>query len=589
MNVPEYSGPAMESLTGRERSLMLKALIPCFIGTILLGLASNGVHHDDDLTHYLMARWARWFPGYLLHVWGRPGATIPMAAVAWIGDADVAWHVCRALSACVTAATAWMAAVLAARMGIGPAWAVVLLFYVQPFALMLAATTLTENYLAFYLIAAALLLDKRRPIAASLVFSLSLLSRHETLVLVPVWWASLIWNSEWRIANSELMAERPNGAKARGLISPFAIRYSLFVALAVSLWAPIVHNVLHYAAFAKWPAAMFLTPKGSTEYVATSVLGYMPAALQAIPPAVFALALLGGLAMIRRRDWLIPGIAGTFLATHCAVTAFGVFASGGYPRFMAGIAPFVAILAALGIRQVHTSSQASAARVFWFTLIGVLLVGWLGLEVERREGRIPLPYPMMLEIRLVLGVLVVICVTQAAQWPNSIARMRLSAVAVIAAVTVLQTAVWMRPLRLKPAHRQIQTAVTWLRENQLADKPIYATNAWFPYFMNFVENPRVHKGSRLLAAMPVGTLVLWDSTYSGSDYHGVKLVDLKSDVRHYRHIRSFEPDPTDLQKMRMVLFEKIAETPIPPDPDRPYPPSTSADQETIHTSYYIVP
>ncbi len=589
MNVPEYSVPVIEPVTGRQRSLMLKALIPCFIGTILLGLLSDGVHHDDDLTHYLMARWSRWFPGYLLHVWGRPGATIPMAAVAWIGDADVAWHVCRLLSACVAAATAWIAATLAARKAVGPAWVVVLLCYVQPFALMLAATTLTENYLAFYLIAAAVLLDKGRAVIASIVFSLALLTRHETLVLLPVWWAGVIWSSECRIANSELKTQFVSGPQ-RSLLSLFAIRYSLFAACAASLWAPIVHNCLHYAAFAKWPAAMFLTPKGSTEYVATSVLGYVPSALQAIPPAVFALALIGGVALIRRRSWLIPAIAGTFLAAHCAITALGVFASGGFPRFMAGIAPFVAILAVAGIQHVrthwHDPRRTSAA---WLTLALVLSIGWLAVEVERRAGRLSLPGVFMLAIRVEVGVLIAVCAAQAARWPHSLARARLAAVVLMSAVTLLQTAVWIRPLRLRPAQRQIQTATAWLHANNFADRPIYATNAWFSHFMGFVENPRVHKGKRLLAAMPVGTIVAWDSIYSASDYHGVKLMDLKMDVRHYRRIKTFEPDPTDLQKMRLVLFEKIAETPVPPDPDRPYPPSTSADQVEIHTSYYIRP
>lgn len=580
MNVPEYSGPAMESLTGRERSYMLKALIPCFIGTILLGLASNGVHHDDDLTHYLMARWARWFPGYLLHVWGRPGATIPMAAVAWIGDPDFAWHVCRILSACVTAATAWMAAVLAARKGIGPAWVVVVLFYVQPFALMLAATTLTENYLAFYLIAAALLLDKRRPITASFVFSMSLLSRHETLVLLPVWWAGL-----WLAHRANATGYKPVAQNTGWKPVPHTLS-----ACAAALWAPIVHNCLHNAAFAKWPAAMFLTPKGSTEYIATSVLGYLPSALQAIPPAVFALALLGGVVLTKRGNWLIPAMAGTFLAAHCAITALGVFASGGFPRFMAGIAPFVAILAVAGIQQVHASGPARHWTVtFWLTLIGVLLLGWLAVEVERRAGRIYLPGGLMLAIRMEIGVLIVICMAQAAGWPQRIARMRMTAIGLIAAVTCLQTAVWMRPMRLKPAQRQTRAAANWLRENHLADRPIYATNVWFSHFMGFVENPRVHKGKRLLAAMPIGTVVLWDSIYSGSDYHGVKLADLENDLAHYRHIRTFDPDPDDLQKMKLVVFEKTAATPVPPDPDRPYPPSTSADQEVIYTSYYIVP
>lgn len=335
---------------------------------------------------------------------------------------------------------------------------------------------------------------------------------------------------------------------------------------------------------------MFLTPKGSTQYVATSVLGYVPSALQAIPPALFALALLGGVAMIRRRDWLIPSIAGTFLAAHCAITALGVFASGGFPRFMAGIAPFVAILATHGIQQVHAQMGSHRwARAFWFALVGVLLAGWLALEIERSAGRMPLPRTMMLEIRLVLGVLVAICAAQAAQWPHAIARLRMSAVTLIAVVTLSQTAVWARPLRLKPSQRRVRAVASWIREHDLGDRPLYATNVWFSHFMGFVENPKVLKAKRLLAAMPVGTLVVWDSIYSGSDYHGVKLVDLETDREHYRHIRTFEPDPTDLQKTRLILFEKVAETPIPPDPDRPYPPSTSADLDAIYTSYYIVP
>ena len=48
----------------------------CFLLTAVLGIFSNGVHHDDDLTHFLMARWSAWFPSYLLHVWGRPALTI---------------------------------------------------------------------------------------------------------------------------------------------------------------------------------------------------------------------------------------------------------------------------------------------------------------------------------------------------------------------------------------------------------------------------------------------------------------------------------------------------------------------------------
>ena len=67
---------------GRWLALTLGAF---FLLTAALGLASRGVYQDDDLAHFLFARWAGWFPSYLLHVWGRPGLTIPLFAVSWLG------------------------------------------------------------------------------------------------------------------------------------------------------------------------------------------------------------------------------------------------------------------------------------------------------------------------------------------------------------------------------------------------------------------------------------------------------------------------------------------------------------------------
>ena len=128
--------------------------------TIVLGLLSEGVRHDDELVHFLMARWARWFPAYLLHPWGRPGLTVPLAVVAWIGDVDVAWHAARFMSACVTAATAVLAARLAAALDVPRPWLVGVACAVQPLNTVLACTTLTENFAAFYLMAAVVQLHR---------------------------------------------------------------------------------------------------------------------------------------------------------------------------------------------------------------------------------------------------------------------------------------------------------------------------------------------------------------------------------------------------------------------------------------------
>src|SRR5262245_8867837 len=108
--------PNSEPLTDFRAAQLL--LAGCFLATAALGLASDGVYHDDDLTHFLMARWARWFPGYLLHIWGRPGFTIPVAAVAWVNNTTTAWQLARLLSACVTAGSTLIAVHVASDLGI---------------------------------------------------------------------------------------------------------------------------------------------------------------------------------------------------------------------------------------------------------------------------------------------------------------------------------------------------------------------------------------------------------------------------------------------------------------------------------------
>jgi len=568
-----------------------RALLPCFIGTILLGLLSNGVHHDDDLTHFLMARWTRWFPVYLLNVWGRPGATIPMAAAAWIGDTDTAWHACRILSAVVSAAAAWLAARLAGRLGIGPAWAVALACYAQPMYTLLAGTTLTENFLAMYLIGAVCLYYDGRIRLGSVVFSLALLTRHEAMVLLPVWGLALwAYRASWG---------------RRG------------TALALSLWAPIAHNVAHFAATGKWPAAVFLNATGSTEYGATGVFGYVPQAMQAMTPTLMGLAILGGVRFARRGHGLMAALPAVFFLTHCAVRALGIFASGGYARFMVAIAPFIAILAVAGLfGQVpqfptwrHRATDPDApdptpatpktvqdkAIAYRKAIVACQLVTWnLGLiafSMEHAAGRIPISSGrLVMAIELGCPALMLLLLLAGIAPANSAGRILRRVVGgLFVLLTIGQFAAIVRPLRLQPAQRQVETVVAWLRSERLEARPIYATDPWVSKDMGFVEDPRVHKGRQLLAAMPVGTIVLWDSIYSGSDYHGVKLADLQADAAHYRPLTQFATRPDDPKNVAFYVFEKISPTTLPVERERPYPPSPTAEMEQVFDRYYLVP
>ncbi len=537
------------------------ALIPCFALTAVLGLLSDGVHHDDDLTHFLMGRWAHWYPGYLLHIWGKPGLTIPLAAVAWIGDTDIGWHAARLLSAVVTAVTALLAARLAARLGVARPWLVVPALYIQPLCSLLAFTTLTETFTAFYLVAAICLLYARRPVVASLVFSLVLVTRLEALVLLPVWWLGLF------------------GSR----VSPAR----LGMAGLTAFWAPLAHNLAFRLVFQRWPITVFFAPHGSTEYPGVGWLGYILPALHAIPPVVAGCALIGGFVLLRRGRGLVPALAGTFFLTHVVIKALGVFASGGYGRFMVAISPLIAILVVVGLSEFAPRRGARRAPSRpWFVLGAVWAVGLLAFEMQCRAGRFAVPDERILwAIRiLAAAIITLILLNGAAARGRPRARLARLTVFILAATCVVQWAVVARPLQ--PGDRQIAAhrVIQWLVDRDLADEPLFAASPWFAYYLNLVENPRAHKDATLLSSMPVGTIFIWDSNYSGNDFHKLELEAFQRDD-HYRLLASFPASGAN--PVEMHVFHKIAETPLPTQPPESYPIDLMSSERTITGVYYI--
>lgn len=539
------------------------AVVPCALLTILLGLLSDGVHHDDDLTHFLMARWVRWFPTYLIHIWGRPGLTIPLSAVSWFGDADTAWHAARVLSALVTAATALIAARLAARLGLRNAWLVVVACYLQPLNTLLSLTTLTENFCALYLIAAVALLHAGLPVRASAVFALALVTRHEAVILLPLWWAALV--------------------TARG-----GRRNWVFPA-TIALWAPMLHNAVFWLVFGRWPAGILFAPTGSTEHPALGLFGYVPQALLAIPPVVAGLALVGGIRFLRRDRWLIPLLAGLFFLTHAAITGFGLFASGGYGRFMVTVAPFVAILAVAGLEKiVQCVRERTPGGAHWLLPASIWPIGLLAFEVERRAGRIPIHDTR--SIWALYAVSLAVIFTVFLSWRGSGRRwgpsVRRATVVLLVLTCVAQWASIVQPLRFRDDPHRVREVVKWLEDASLQDAPLFTTNPWFSYFLNLVEHPRAHKNGRLLATMPVGTIFVWDSRYSASDYHRLRLEAFQNDAC-YQHLKTFHAHRPGL--IEMHVFRKVAETPVPTASEPTYPANLMSGGEPFSGIFYLRP
>jgi hypothetical protein len=143
-----------------------------------------------------------------------------------------------------------------------------------------------------------------------------------------------------------------------------------------------------------------------------------------------------------------------------------------------------------------------------------------------------------------------------------------------------------RPLRLNEGAVRIQETVDWLRDQHLDNGPIFATNPWFAYFLGLVEHPRAHKDARLLASMPIGTVFIWDSRYSASDFHGLGLQTFQDDDR-YQPLRTFGSEAP--RGIALHVFRKIAETPVPREPRQSYPPNLMSTEGPFRGMYYIRP
>lgn len=534
-----------------RRAAQIVALIGLGV-TLVLGLLSDGVHHDDDVAHFLMARWVGRFPEYLLHFWGRPGFTVPHAALAWIGAPATAWHLCRALSALLTFATVRLAIGIAERLTIRPLWVVALAYYAQPYATLLACTTLTETCAAFYVVTAVALFQRRRFVWAATMMSLAFVTRWDTLAIAPVWALGLVaaWYFESSLRRSRW-----------GLLSPLLLA-----------WGPLTLALLLRYVVGVDVTRAFLAPHGSTQYTADSLLAYVPHALLAIPPLIMIYALIG---WPRSRGNLtgplIATSAAVFVLAHVVLFGRGLYASGGFARFQVTIAPLIAILAAAGWQRCHARrADGSRSQAFWIAALAVMLVGLAAFWLECRAGRIVIRNEWVRQA--VVGAALVIIAWCAAPllirrgyWHTRLAGV---AVAVLGIGLAVQWAGVVRPLRLRTEPRQVRDILAWIDAHGLANRPCFAATPWVAYYRDWAESPRVHKGPRLVASMPVGTLVLWDGLYCPSDFHRLQLEDFVANPA-YRELgrwgRATGTQPS------FVLFEKLANTPIPEADPPSYP------------------
>ena len=522
------------------------ALAATVVGAALaawMALLSDGVHHDDDLVHFQMAAWSFEYPAYLLNTWGRPGFTVLYALPAQFG-----MPAARLFSVLLTAITGWLAYRIAVRQGIALAWLAPVLLWLQPMTFTLSYTTLTEPVLALYLTIAMWLLLRRHFTACAVVASLCMVTRHEGAIFVG-FFACALWRER-----------RP-------------LREWAWLA-----WAPLVQNILSRFVLGTLPLLTFLDTTPTHEYGTGGWLAMIARWPIAAGVGAIALACAGAPFVTRRpggKLWIGCGVA--FLLAHTLIYRFGLFASGGYYRFLVPLGPIIAVSAAAALSEYYRAfvlegragnarANHATIRQLNLTVVAALLVLWLAVELEIPDwlGWL-LPWLRYGAVALLAGCVLTTFAIRA-QHPRAVRRLAAVYPAALVWIVLWQPSFGRgieppfqqcAPLILVDDQILIREAVDWLRENGLAQRRLVTANAWPRHFLNRSASPFGVPPAQEVNTMQPGDLLLWDARYCPSPAHNIHLADLRrrSDFVQLWHGREH---PNGRDGVYCYVFEKRA-------------------------------
>ena len=411
----------------------------------LLAVLSDGVIMDDDLLHFIIAREAAGDARMLLDIWGRPGFTIPYAAVAWIGTSEQGFMISRLLSVAITSACAWLTFLVAQQARIRPAWSAPVLLLMMPLFFASGFTTTTEIIAAFYAILATWLLARGNHRFAAVVAAMLPITRHELVVLLVPLAISFLWRRDLLAMILLTWAE----AAWNGAVWFFNLRGD--------------HGILPIQRFFNTGEAGALGTGGGLHYLVKwielsgvvimllSLLGALLLLRQAFQRRQVRMRLM----MLLRRPKLLRHMRRPFwrghllrllvavgalgvVSLHTYLYAFNSFQSGGYARFLIPAAPWMAICAASALLPLSRLLEP--------------------LTTDSRTARV------------IAAAVIFIAVTAA----------------------LLHLGAYMRPHRLADDHRVIQQALADVRQTHPAHH-ITASTMWVDYFLDRrFESPWPH-------------------------------------------------------------------------------------------------
>ncbi len=174
------------NLRNNKALVMAASLAALFI---LLVAVSHGYYGGaDNISHYLIARYAFRHPSLFLNAWGRPLYTLLCAPFAQFG-----LHGAMLLNVMLAVATAWLGYRAAKALGFGRAVLAIVFIGFTPMYFRMVPTALTEVLFGFLLMLGAERFLNRRYVAAAVAWSLLPFARTEGYVLLPLLAAGFLY------------------------------------------------------------------------------------------------------------------------------------------------------------------------------------------------------------------------------------------------------------------------------------------------------------------------------------------------------------------------------------------------------------
>jgi len=315
--------PNIHILLSAASILMLVTLF------IFYGLKSTGTYYDDDIAHFLIARFSWKHPELFFNTWGRPVFTILYAPIALLGFSAV-----KIYSAIIAGLTCLGGIYLARLYHVRWYWLAAIFIGLQPEFLRQSFSSLTELSFAFVFCVALIAYKKQNWWVMAFAAGWLPLARYESLPIVLVFAIILILQKKYYLL--------------------------LFIAAPLLIqngfWAIKLKNVLYLL----FPLNQIfgLTPSNvNFNYGTGDGFYYLRLLSVAFGTIVFLFLLFGSF----REKFGILHLCilltiGTLSITYWLVPGAGV---AGYVRHLSIIAPAVGVLSVIGLEKFIESIKSS--------------------------------------------------------------------------------------------------------------------------------------------------------------------------------------------------------------------------------------